>query len=197
MNQGPCLTKSKTERAGYRIGSTFPPLDTTKCERVDRLTPTRPGRAARRSDMSKRAPYRHRQSSFAPARGEVCLRSTLTTRHRPRERANQMKGLGRQKTRRSVMSKTEISVVAGQAASLPRPGSAGKPMSALPPKADMCSAQAYVRFVPQADTPLIRSPRWRARGAVTAASQFFQRSPQPATGSILSTQPNTKPNYTL
>ena len=42
-----------------------------------------------------------------------------------------------------------ISVVAGQAASLPRPGSAGK-MSALPPKADMCSAQAYVRFVPQA-----------------------------------------------
>ena len=79
MNQGPCLTKSKTERAGYRIGNTFPPLNTTKCERVDRLTPTRPGRAARRSDMSKRAPYRHRQSSFAPARGEVCLRSTLTT----------------------------------------------------------------------------------------------------------------------
>ena len=25
-------------------------------------------------------------------------------------------------------------------------------MSALPPKADMCSAQAYVRFVPKADT---------------------------------------------
>jgi hypothetical protein len=65
--------KSKTERAGYRIGSTFPPLDTTKCESVDRLTPTRPGRAARRSDMPKRcpAPYRHRPSSFAPARGEV------------------------------------------------------------------------------------------------------------------------------
>ena len=36
-------------------------------------------------------------------------------------------------------------------------------MSALPPKADMCSATRDVRFVPIADiTPLIRSPRRRA-----------------------------------
>jgi hypothetical protein len=31
---------------------------------------------------------------------------------------------------------------------------AQKVMSALPPKADMCSAQAYVRFVPIADIAL-------------------------------------------
>src|SRR5262249_60681803 len=46
---------------------------------------------------------------------------------------------------------------------------AHKLMSALPPKADMCSAQAYVCFGPKADigSP-IRSPRWPAR-VVTAA----------------------------
>ena len=27
-------------------------------------------------------------------------------------------------------------------------------MSALPPKADICSAQAHVRFVPKADIPI-------------------------------------------
>ena len=31
-----------------------------------------------------------------------------------------------------------------------------KVMSALPPKADMCSALAYVRFVPKADTSVFR-----------------------------------------
>ena len=37
-------------------------------------------------------------------------------------------------------------------------------MSALPPKADMCSALADVRFVPIADIgSAIRSPRRRAR----------------------------------
>jgi hypothetical protein len=39
-----------------------------------------------------------------------------------------------------------------------------KVMSALPPKADMCSALAYVRFGPKEDiAPLIRSPRRRWR----------------------------------
>jgi hypothetical protein len=42
---------------------------------------------------------------------------------------------------------------------------ANKPMSALPPKADMCSATRHVRFVPIADMPpFIRSPRRRVRG---------------------------------
>ena len=37
-------------------------------------------------------------------------------------------------------------------------------MSALPPKADMCSALGDVRFVPIADIPpFIRSPRRRGR----------------------------------
>ena len=41
-------------------------------------------------------------------------------------------------------------------------------MSALPPKADMCSALGYVRFVPIADIQaFIRSPR--RRGKVAAA----------------------------
>ena len=34
-----------------------------------------------------------------------------------------------------------------------------KGMSALPPKADMCSATRYVRFVPIAD--ILPPPRWR------------------------------------
>jgi hypothetical protein len=39
-----------------------------------------------------------------------------------------------------------------------------KGMSALPPKADMCSAIAYVRLVPIADISVpIRSPRPRAQ----------------------------------
>ena len=46
---------------------------------------------------------------------------------------------------------------------------AQKAMSALPPQADICSAQAHVRFVPIADIALFtRSARQRAR-AVTAA----------------------------
>ena len=40
-----------------------------------------------------------------------------------------------------------------------------KTISALPLKADMCSAQADVRFVPIADICPIRSPRRRARAA--------------------------------
>ena len=40
--------------------------------------------------------------------------------------------------------------------------------SALPPKADICSAQAHVCFGPKADiTPPIRSPRWHARAVLT------------------------------
>ena len=39
-------------------------------------------------------------------------------------------------------------------------------MSALPPKADMCSATRYVRFVPTADiSPFILLSRRRARAA--------------------------------
>ena len=38
-----------------------------------------------------------------------------------------------------------------------------KGMSALPPKADMCSALAHVRFVPIAD---IRKTRWKNRKTV-------------------------------
>ena len=39
-----------------------------------------------------------------------------------------------------------------------------KVMSALPPKADMCGALAYVRFVPEADMPSFTlSPRRRGR----------------------------------
>ena len=38
-------------------------------------------------------------------------------------------------------------------------------MSALPPKADMCSATRHVRFVPIADIVFIRSPRLRDRSA--------------------------------
>ena len=45
---------------------------------------------------------------------------------------------------------------------------AHKPMSALPPIADICSAIAHVRFVPKADIPAIRSPRRHVR-VMTAA----------------------------
>ena len=44
---------------------------------------------------------------------------------------------------------------------------AHKPMSALPPKADMCTATRYVRFVPIADIAVfIRSPRRRIQVAM-------------------------------
>jgi hypothetical protein len=43
-----------------------------------------------------------------------------------------------------------------------------RPLSALPPKADMCGARAYVCYGPKADIRTIQSPRWRA-GAATAA----------------------------
>jgi hypothetical protein len=39
---------------------------------------------------------------------------------------------------------------------------AQKAMSALPPKADICSAQAHVRFVPIADITASLDPRERA-----------------------------------
>jgi hypothetical protein len=41
-------------------------------------------------------------------------------------------------------------------------------MSALTPKADVCSATRYVRFVPKADVAAIRSPRQRGRAAQAA-----------------------------
>jgi hypothetical protein len=40
-----------------------------------------------------------------------------------------------------------------------------KVMSALPPKADFCSALDDVRFGPIADIDAIRSPRWLAQAA--------------------------------
>ena len=43
---------------------------------------------------------------------------------------------------------------------------AHKNMSALPPKADMCSALAYVRFGPKADMPLFNNFRWREKAGM-------------------------------
>ena len=51
-------------------------------------------------------------------------------------------------------------------------------MSALPPKADMCSALAYVRFVPKADIPVM-----------SMSSPLFLKAPNP-TGLCQSSLPN-------
>jgi len=42
-----------------------------------------------------------------------------------------------------------------------------KGMSALPPIADMCSAQAYVRFVPIADIPPFKRRQLAYTGGMT------------------------------
>ena len=42
-----------------------------------------------------------------------------------------------------------------------------KPMSALPPKADMCSATRHVRFVPIADIPPFKRRQLVYTGSVT------------------------------
>src|SRR5262249_6861371 len=53
-------------------------------------------------------------------------------------------------------------------------------MSALPPIADICSAQAHVRFGPKADiADLIQSPRRRATGSTAGQKD---RAPWPSLG---------------
>src|SRR5262249_51971235 len=67
----------------------------------------------------------------------------------------------------------------GPSLSMPKSGSAVEALSALPPKADMCSALAHVRFGPIADIcRLIRSLRRRAQSQppVIQAESILQSS---------------------
>ena len=78
-------------------------------------------------------------------------------------RPERMSALGQKRTYAVQQPMSALLSIATAKADFPQ-----KAMSALPPKADMCSATRDVRFVPKADIPpFIRSPRRRDRSAAS------------------------------